>query len=565
MTAGNDKKELRPGEKFLVTVQEVLHNTLIVYLEYRKVKFCGALLNTTNRRAPYGIKENPAESYYQAYGIDPKTITTQEKEELEKARVISAPQFPLPIDTRTTYAQKLHLPPPRQIHHRRRRSKRKVRMDMMDTDLAFKLMTNGSNQKLHSDTCCCDRCVIQSTGDNMNEEKPLKGKRKLLRLSPKMNLKRKSSGSYDDMTAIPEKSKQNKLELGSTAVSRLKKRLLESSNAASTSVKRSPVIKISYKAPGGKGQVLEIPSKVHSPALRIGETTKNAMQERARKAVIRAKSEHFKFLQDQKQEEQNDQKQAVSQANSKSVKFADAQVVTSTGVSLRGKESTNTKTGSAAIESETNDEKNPSGKEVAGKVFTEQEKGPVSGSKEPANSSKRLLRSLVPQVLISPISKGSDEEDVSSSPSPQSAEKQHDGAAASDDNMQSLSPKKKDTSKISHTISVTRCTTRNGVKWCQGDVVWGKIHGFPWWPGLLQRIIVKKGQDSLEQIAIVDWFQSKTISHIPCSQLESFSGNFNKRYSKKLKGNYKKAIQEAHEAEKNMSREVRKLIMQFET
>lgn len=49
MTAGNDKKELRKGERFVVTVQEVLHNTLMVFLEYRKVKFCGVLLNTSNR------------------------------------------------------------------------------------------------------------------------------------------------------------------------------------------------------------------------------------------------------------------------------------------------------------------------------------------------------------------------------------------------------------------------------------------------------------------------------------------------------------------------------------
>lgn len=131
------------------------------------------------RRAPYGIEENPAKSYYQAYGIDPKTITTQEKDELEKARVVSNPPLPPPIDTRTTYAQKLHLPPPRQIHQRRRRSKRKVRMDMMDTDLAFKLMTNGSNQKLHSDSCCCDRCAIQSTSD-VSDEKPLKGESLIL-------------------------------------------------------------------------------------------------------------------------------------------------------------------------------------------------------------------------------------------------------------------------------------------------------------------------------------------------------------------------------------------------
>lgn len=343
-----------------------------------------------------------------------------------------------------------------------------------------------------------------------------------------MNLKRKSSGSYDDMTAIPAKSKQTKLELSNTAQSRTKKPVLESRNPASTSIKRSPVIKISYKAPGGKGQILEIPSKVHSPALHVGETTKNALQERARKAVKRAKSEHIRFLQDQKSEDTRRKKQTASQVNSKNVKFAVAKVVATTNVSLRGKESS-TPTSAAVIDCETNQEKGPSVKKTATKVVMEHEKSVITGTKEPANSPKRLLRSLTPQVLISPLSKFSEEEDIPSSPTAHHDVKQQDGTTSSGEKLQSLSPKKKDQSKLSHTITVTRCVTRDGVQWCQGDVVWGKIHGFPWWPGLLRRIIVKTAQNSIEQIAIVDWFQSKTISHIPCSQLESFSGNFKKR------------------------------------
>lgn len=309
-----------------------------------------------------------------------------------------------------------------------------------------------------------------------------------------MNLKRRTSGSYDDMSAIPAKSKHAKLESG---------------DPASTSVKRSPVIKISYKDPGGKGKVMEIPSKVHSPELHIGENAKTAIQERARNALKRAKSQHAKFMKNQK-----DNKQTISQENIKNMRLHDVEVATTANLGLHGKESLNTLVDSVTAESEAIQEINHSGKELAGKVLMEQE----SDKTDPVNSSKRLLRSLAPHVLISPLSKTLGDEGNSSSPTLQR-----------DVNMPSLSPKKRDPSKFSHTITVTRCTTREGVQWCQGDVVWAKIHGFPWWPGLLQRIIVKTAQNSKEQIAIVDWFQSKTISHIPCSQLESFSGNFKKR------------------------------------
>lgn len=35
---------------------------------------------------------------------------------------------------------------------------------------------------------------------------------------------------------------------------------------------------------------------------------------------------------------------------------------------------------------------------------------------------------------------------------------------------------------------VLHCLTANGRRMDVGDVVWGKIHGFPWWPGKVSRI-----------------------------------------------------------------------------
>lgn len=45
----NDKKDLRKGEKLMVYLEDVLHDTLLVILEHRGMKFCGALLNTSKR------------------------------------------------------------------------------------------------------------------------------------------------------------------------------------------------------------------------------------------------------------------------------------------------------------------------------------------------------------------------------------------------------------------------------------------------------------------------------------------------------------------------------------
>lgn len=36
---------------------------------------------------------------------------------------------------------------------------------------------------------------------------------------------------------------------------------------------------------------------------------------------------------------------------------------------------------------------------------------------------------------------------------------------------------------------VAHCLTANGKRMDVGDVVWGKIHGFPWWPGKVRTII----------------------------------------------------------------------------
>ena len=80
-----------------------------------------------------------------------------------------------------------------------------------------------------------------------------------------------------------------------------------------------------------------------------------------------------------------------------------------------------------------------------------------------------------------------------------------------------------------------------------GEVVWGKIHGFPWWPGKILSITLSQRDNGtvITQMAHIAWCGSSTMSHMPCSELYPFLEDFKYRYNKKKKGTYKNAIKEA--------------------
>ncbi|XP_044740416.1 PWWP domain-containing protein 2A-like [Chrysoperla carnea] len=87
-----------------------------------------------------------------------------------------------------------------------------------------------------------------------------------------------------------------------------------------------------------------------------------------------------------------------------------------------------------------------------------------------------------------------------------------------------------------------------------GDVVWGKIHGFPWWPGKVLSITASEctassntdyDEHTMRPQAHVAWYGSSTSSLMPCDQLSPFLENFKSRYNKKKRGPYKEAIRQA--------------------
>lgn len=62
-----------------------------------------------------------------------------------------------------------------------------------------------------------------------------------------------------------------------------------------------------------------------------------------------------------------------------------------------------------------------------------------------------------------------------------------------------------------------------GVRLLVGDVVWGKIHGFPWWPGKILTMTNSGGQSAQAHVA---WYGSSTSSLMQCDQLGHYLDNF---------------------------------------
>lgn len=102
------------------------------------------------------------------------------------------------------------------------------------------------------------------------------------------------------------------------------------------------------------------------------------------------------------------------------------------------------------------------------------------------------------------------------------------------------------------THNVKKCALDIGREMSVGDIVWGKIHGFPWWPGKVLALTVSQRDNGavLNQQAHVSWFGSSTSSYMPCNQLTPFLDDFKIRFNKKKRGPYKEAIKQAmHEAQ----------------
>lgn len=116
-----------------------------------------------------------------------------------------------------------------------------------------------------------------------------------------------------------------------------------------------------------------------------------------------------------------------------------------------------------------------------------------------------------------------------------------------------------------HTRSMTKCVTEEGHAVAVGDIVWGKIHGFPWWPARVLSISGARKQETASceaqwPQAKVAWFGSPTTSQLSVAKLSPFRELFRSRFNRKKKGMYRRAILEAAKAVGHMSPEITSLL-----
>lgn len=89
-----------------------------------------------------------------------------------------------------------------------------------------------------------------------------------------------------------------------------------------------------------------------------------------------------------------------------------------------------------------------------------------------------------------------------------------------------------------------------------GDIVWGKVHGHPWWPGRVLAISGIRNEETnnpWDRDAHVSWYGSNTSSIMHLHALQLFLPNFAKRHKRNKKGFYRVAVRQAQEALQAMS------------
>lgn len=105
---------------------------------------------------------------------------------------------------------------------------------------------------------------------------------------------------------------------------------------------------------------------------------------------------------------------------------------------------------------------------------------------------------------------------------------------------------------ISQRSSVPEKVQQNGNRHSNnikvGDIVWGKVHGHPWWPGRVLGILCE-GSETNEgcQIVKVSWYGSPTMSDISSNLLLLFQENFKRLFKKQKKGAYQLAVRQAQQ------------------
>ncbi|XP_061491615.1 PWWP domain-containing protein 2B [Rhineura floridana] len=586
-----DAREPQVGSWLPVLVEQMVNDTLVVTLSCGERRFTGILLDCTkksgllcvppvslpktddppNKTCTNGTSEDrqPVQLESGQWSLDEKANGEEQVPPLlpppPSGNVFPYPPyfegapFPPPLWLRRTYNQWVPQPPPRTIKRTKRRLSR-------NRDPGRLIM---STIRLRPRQVLCEKCKNTLSPEEGNKTRQNAKTRRKLSIQDKEQ-KRHSESEYGEKRSKREKREEDKFpgEL----------------------LHRTPVIKISYSTPQGKGEVVKIPSRVHGSGKPFGP--QRLLQNREEDQEETRDSEQYRETKCFVDKSQSSQLASIPKLKLTRPVHSSADVPPP---KIRLKPHRITEGDNVSIyKAELIDEMNvpPSHGESHAAAFYTNESADrclaemSSGSSCEDDDFKRfpqgkdghdnlafLMNYRKRKADSSSLSVCSNDSlDESKSSSSEVTSPDVCDFLPGDD--ASVSSSSKDERKIVppltvrlHTQSVSKCVIEDGRTISVGDIVWGKIHGFPWWPARVLDINLsqKENGDPSWQEAKVSWFGSPTTSFLSLSKLSPFSEYFKLRFNRKKKGMYRKAITEAAKAVEHLTPEIRDLLTQFET
>ncbi|KAM5141148.1 PWWP domain-containing protein 2B [Mantella aurantiaca] len=593
-----DGQGLRVGSLVPVLVEQMVNDTLLVTLSCGETSYSGILLDCTKRSGlfcvpPPSVPKNEgspngscnsiptdanfshplSETPVQDTGLPVKSNTDQVPPLLPPPGTapsyppyFEGAPFPPPLWIRHSYNQWVPQPPPRSIKRTKRRMSR-------NRDPGRLIM---STIRLRPRQVLCEKCKNTLNAEESPKDKHNTRSSKRLQSEDKERQK---------MEFDPEERKTTKERRDEHSASRD----LINRSPCKDLIHRSPVIKISYSTPQGKGEVVKIPSRVHGSVKPFcpNQTPENGCRDQVmpkdtercpapKRLVDRSTDGEVATIPKLKLPKPLHSNVDIPPpkirlkpqriSDGQSVSVYKSELIDEVNLLQSSQES---ETDSSAYYMDSNAERSydvslgSSGEDDDLKGFPHGKDGHnlnllMNYRKRKADSSSASLCS-------------NDSLEESTSTCLELNRMDFCDLIPGDDlSVSSSKDEQKTVPPLMvrlHSKSVSNCITVDGKTISVGDIVWGKVHGFPWWPARVLSINVnqKENGDPTWQEATVSWFGSPSTSSLSVSKLSSFSEFFKLRFNRKKKGVYRKAIAEAARATNHLTPEIRELLMQCET
>ncbi|KAK2823964.1 hypothetical protein Q5P01_021139 [Channa striata] len=542
-------EELRAGSRVPVTIDQIVNDTLVVTLTYRERNYTGILLDCNKKTGlfclpDFTVKSGDCQILKPGCEIpevlsdeqvpkSPSQPSHRPKDEntLPESSISTAPPpcpiptpvpagqtpyppyfegapFPQPLWVRHSYSQWVPQPPPRPIKRKRRRAREPGRMTV-------------STIRLRPRQVLCEKCknTLNSDEDSKDGMSNSKTSRKENALQSDddddKDIPSKLSRKEDVAATKDSKRRENGTSLDSKRLRKDKRGEADGEKFPGGDViPHSPVIKISYSTPQGKGEVMKIPSRVHGSVKPF--CPKQLVQNGVR--------ENDKAPSDPTKEQRHILDATRSGLTVSIPKLKLTRPFTTVGQDLpspnirlrppqrEGEESLveyeaelvgGTRRRSPRVPGPCLPHSEDSGE---GKNSLELWSGSSGEEAERGHSDLTLLinfrKRKADSSSLSVCSSDSLDESKSFSSDGTSPEL-CDLAPGEDLSVTSSSlPSREDCKTVPpltvrlHTRSMTKCVTEEGHAVAVGDIVWGKIHGFPWWPARVLSISGTRKQET---------------------------------------------------------------------